>query len=168
MSAIESIPFHPDGPPLAVRVACGEAQIGRFDLRLFEADGRTPVPGCRWQGEFAGPDADNFALPGPAVANTGRIIRCRARIGILPPMTTFDLRLAVEQGDGELLGEIVDTGTARHPTELRILHAQLVAAPEPAARPASVRPPSGTARPTPGIPGGSPTGDRPGRPGTVR
>lgn len=124
------IVFDPDGPPLAVRVWCGHAQTGAFDLRLFRPIGGRPVEGWRHRGLLRSAVADTFPLPEPPAANLRHVLRCRFRVGVLPPDPGYSVFLRVFQGTSAL-GEVSARGEAEGPTVSVLLLARLVPPSEP-------------------------------------
>lgn len=127
-----SIPFDPSGLPLAVRVWCGHAQAGAFDLRLFRPTRGVPVAGWRHHGVLRAPADDTFALPQPPAVNLRHVLRCRFRIGVLPPDEEYSAFLSVLQGD-RVAGEVTARGIAESPTVSVLLLARLVSIAEPPA-----------------------------------
>jgi len=136
MRSPAQIPFDPAGDPLAVRVWCGHAQLGTYDLRLYHSTRGEPVAGWRFHGSLRSPEQDTFLLPVPARDNLKRVVRCRFRIGVLPPDRGYTTYVTVLQGT-RIIGDLVQRGEATDPTVSVVMLARFVL-PQAVTSPASL------------------------------
>ena len=94
----EIVKFDPKGGPIHADVHCGFAQDGAYVLTLWS--GNSIVQ--RWEGNFLNPDDDSFQMPGTPAEQAGRLLQCRAEIGIVPPITKYAILMTVWQDDKKL------------------------------------------------------------------
>ncbi|MGH7625138.1 MAG: hypothetical protein ACREOJ_07465 [Gemmatimonadaceae bacterium] len=125
MRSPAQIVFDPAGDPLAVRVWCGHAQVGTYDLRLYHSTRGEPVAGWRFHGPLRSPGQDTFLLPEPAGDNLKRVVRCRFRIGVLPPDQVYTTYVTVLQGT-RIIGDLVQRGEATDSTVSVVMLAKFV------------------------------------------
>lgn len=125
MRSPAQIPFDPAGDPLAVRVWCGHAQLGTYDLRLYQSTRGEPVAGWRFHGSLRSPEQDTFLLPEPAGDNLKRVVRCRFRIGVLPPDSVYTTCLTLLQGT-RIIGDLMQRGDATESTVSVVMLARFV------------------------------------------
>lgn len=136
MRSPAQIAFDPAGGPLAVRVWCGHAQLGTYDLRLYQSTRGEPVAGWRFRGSLRSPEQDTFLLPEPAGDNIKRVVRCRFRIGVLPPDRVYTTYLTLLQGT-RIIGDLVQRGDATDSTVSVVMLARFVL-PQAVTSPASL------------------------------
>lgn len=92
--ATKDVAFDADGAALKAEIRCGHAQEGAYILTLWQ--GNQIVK--RWEGTFLNPDDDSYTLPGNAREHVGRLLQCKAEIGLTPPITKYALLLTLWQG----------------------------------------------------------------------
>ena len=100
-------PFKKDGGPIMAEVTAGQAQVGSYDLKLWEANRNEIVQ--RWEGDFLNPDDDKYPLPQPNEANHKRRIQAVVVITLVPPIDKYSTNLIITQ-DGRELDKISQTG----------------------------------------------------------
>jgi hypothetical protein len=98
---METVSFKPDGGPLVAEVRTGQAAVGSYSLRLWEADANLVV--MKRKGNFVNPDDDAYELPLPNEHNHRRIVECIATVVITPPISNYEVELVISQ-DGARLG----------------------------------------------------------------
>lgn len=106
---LNKIHFRKDGPPVTVEIQFGYAQVGAYNLILWDATGS----GKRKLGEGINTDLipDIYTLPQPNSENDKRILDCLATI-IAPdpkPGERYRVDMIVRQ-DSKLCGQEYDEG----------------------------------------------------------
>ena len=110
--------FDPVGDRPNIAVFIGQAQVGSYDLRLWESGSNDIV--MEESGNYRNPDDDRFDLPRPVADNNGRLVQCQFAIvspDIKPGDTYYVALKFNQQGRNE---QIVDeegpvTGKSLHP-----------------------------------------------------
>ena len=119
--AEEIIRFGPGGE-LSVELACGEAQMGTYTLRLWTPDGLTVVRKAR--GSFVDEVEDRYALLSPADANAEHLLQCRARVWLIQGNRKYAVFMTVKQGDA-VIGEVREVDQTDEATVMVELRARL-------------------------------------------
>lgn len=124
--ALNQIKFKKDGGPLTVEISFGFAQVGAYNLVLWNAAGDDK----KELGEGVNTDLvpDTYVLPKPVKTNANKILDCVATI-IAPnpkPMEKYRADMIVYQ-DGKECGREFDEGPLDRKSVSTRLAAQLVA-----------------------------------------
>ncbi len=105
--AIVDVTFKKKGGPITAEIRCGFAQTGAYILTLWDNNDVEE----RWEGNFLHPHDDSYELPKPVSSNDGRLLQCRAELGILGDVTQWALIMTLWQ-DGMKLDDVSDSGDA--------------------------------------------------------
>ena len=108
---MQTIMFNKKGGPIIADVTSGFAQLGAYELKLWE-NGKNQVV-MRQEGNFINNAADAYPLPQPNELNDGRIIQSVVSLTILPPITQYNVMLKILQDGKELVSVSVANQTSQ-------------------------------------------------------
>ena len=98
--------FDPHGGPLIARIICGQAQTGGYTYYLWNS-----VTGARLdkqEGRFWDTTPDEFVLAKPVAQHHFHAVEFLGRVTLLPPITTYHIRVEVLQ-DGRVVSDVPPT-----------------------------------------------------------
>jgi len=123
---MQIIRFAPHAGALRVEVLAGWANPGAYDLILWEANSNARV--LEEAGNFLNTADDSYTLPGPTIAQDGRIVEAFVTITPVDEEGRYSASMRVSQG-GQLLGDVTVSGESSEHTVMLDLFARLEALP---------------------------------------
>lgn len=117
---LNTIPFKSSGDPISVEVSFGYAQVGAYDLFLWDATGNEKLQ--LGEGVNTNQLPDVYQLPQPNSKNDGRLVDCIATV-IAPnpiPGQRYRVDMIVRQGNTECGRESDEGAVDRKSISIRL------------------------------------------------
>lgn len=102
---VQEIVIDRNGAKVKAEIRIGYAHEGAYVLTLWAKNEIKQ----RWEGNFIDPTDDTYTLPGTAKEQVGRLLQCRAEIGIVPGIEKWALLVTIWQGN-QKVGVMSDSG----------------------------------------------------------